>query len=92
MVALVEHGGGGSATAAPIVAKGVDFYLRRKYGIPVDTIQTYGEQALAGRSVAWFNRDRAALRAAGAAEGGLPVFDSAKAAPPSPEAPPPPRR
>jgi penicillin-binding protein 2 len=92
MVALVEHGGGGSATAAPIVAKGVDFYLRRKYGIPVDTIQTYREHILAARPAPWFNRDRAALRAQGAAEAGLPVFDSAKAEPAPPAAAPPPGR
>ncbi len=43
VVALVEYGGGGSTTAARVVAKAADFYLRRKYGIPIDTIQTLGE-------------------------------------------------
>jgi penicillin-binding protein 2 len=94
MVALVEHGGGGSATAAPIVAKGIDFYLRRKYGIPVDTVQTLREHLLAGRPAPWAARDRKALREAGAAEAlpppgtggeqpptGAPA-DSAGAAPP----------
>jgi len=56
LVALVEHGGGGSATAAPIVAKAADFYLRRKYGIPVDTIQTLREHALSGRPAPWAGR------------------------------------
>ena len=46
---LVEHGGGGSAVAAPIAAKTADFYLRRKHGIPVDTIQTLREHLMAGR-------------------------------------------
>jgi penicillin-binding protein 2 len=64
---LVEHGGGGSATAAPLAAKAADFYLRKKYGIPVDTIQTYKDHTLAGRPAPWFAADRAALRAAGAA-------------------------
>lgn len=43
VVALVEYGGGGSTTTARIVAKTADFYLRRKYDIPVDTLQTLGE-------------------------------------------------
>ncbi|HZD05602.1 MAG TPA: penicillin-binding transpeptidase domain-containing protein, partial [Longimicrobiales bacterium] len=43
VVALVEGGGSGSAVAAPLVSKTADFYLRRKRGIPVDTIQTLGE-------------------------------------------------
>lgn len=43
IVVLVQYGGGGSSVAAPIMAKAADFYLRRKYGIPVDTIQTLGE-------------------------------------------------
>jgi hypothetical protein len=40
---LVQNAGGGSAVAAPLMAKTADFYLRRKYGIEVDTIQTLGE-------------------------------------------------
>lgn len=40
---LVQNAGGGSAVAAPLMAKAADFYLRRKYGIEVDTIQTLGE-------------------------------------------------
>lgn len=43
VVAVVEGGGSGSAVAAPLVARTADFYLRRRHGIPVDTIQTLGE-------------------------------------------------
>jgi penicillin-binding protein 2 len=43
VVVLVQYGGGGSSVAAPLMAKTADFYLRRKYGIPIDTIQTLGE-------------------------------------------------
>ena len=53
VVALVEYGGGGSAVAAPLVAKAADFYLRGEHGIPRDTIQTHGEYLLAGRNTAW---------------------------------------
>ena len=49
VVVLVEYGGGGSAVAAPIAAKAADFYLRRKYGMPIDTIQTLGEHLRVGR-------------------------------------------
>ena len=53
VVALVEYGGGGSAVAAPIAAKAADFYLRRKHGIPVDTLQTLRDHVLAGRWPSW---------------------------------------
>jgi penicillin-binding protein 2 len=43
VVVMVEQGGGGSATAAPLMAKTADYYLRRKHGIPVDTVQTLRE-------------------------------------------------
>ena len=46
---LVEYGGGGSAVAAPIASKAADFYLRRKYGLPVDSIQTLREYVMVGR-------------------------------------------
>jgi penicillin-binding protein 2 len=49
LAVLVEYGGGGSAVAAPIASKAADFYLRRKYGIPTDTIQTLREYSFAGR-------------------------------------------
>jgi penicillin-binding protein 2 len=51
---IVEYGEGGSSMAAPIMAKTADYYLRRKYGIPVDTIQTYGEHLRAGRPTPWY--------------------------------------
>lgn len=54
VVAIVEFGESGSAMAAPIVAKTADYYLRRKYRIPVDTIQTYLEHLLAGRPTPWY--------------------------------------
>jgi penicillin-binding protein 2 len=44
VVVIVEYGKSGSGTAAPIMAKTADYYLRKKYGIPIDTIQTLGEQ------------------------------------------------
>lgn len=46
IVVVVEHGGGGSSTAAPIMAKAADFYLRKKYGIPIDTVQTLRENLM----------------------------------------------
>lgn len=43
VVSLVEHGESGSRVAAPLATKAADFYLRKKHGIPQDTIQTLGE-------------------------------------------------
>lgn len=43
VVSIVEHGESGSRVAAPIATKAADFYLRKKHGIPQDTIQTLGE-------------------------------------------------
>ncbi|HSG47351.1 MAG TPA: penicillin-binding transpeptidase domain-containing protein, partial [Longimicrobiales bacterium] len=43
VVSLVEHGESGSRVAAPVATKAADFYLRKKHGIPQDTIQTLGE-------------------------------------------------
>ena len=51
---LVEFGASGSRAAAPIMAKTADFYLRRKHGIPVDTIQTYLEHLQAGVPAPWY--------------------------------------
>jgi penicillin-binding protein 2 len=51
---IVEFGEGGSSMAAPIMAKTADYYLRRKHGIPVDTIQTYNEHLRAGRPAPWY--------------------------------------
>ncbi len=53
VVALVEFGESGSAMAAPIAAKAADFYLRRKYGIPVDSIQTLAEHVESGKPAPW---------------------------------------
>jgi hypothetical protein len=53
VVALIQYGGGGSAVAAPIVAKAADFYLRRKHGIPVDSVQTLREHILTGPWPEW---------------------------------------
>lgn len=55
VVVLVQYGGGGSSVAAPIMAKTADFYLRRKYGIPVDTVQTLGEHLRTRGWPAWAN-------------------------------------
>lgn len=58
VVVLVERGGGGSAVAAPIAAKVADYYLRGRYDIPRDTIQTLLEYWNAGRSTApWVERE-----------------------------------
>ena len=43
VVVTVQQGGGGSAVAAPIMAKTADFYLRKKHGLPIDTVQTLRE-------------------------------------------------
>ena len=56
VVVIVEFGESGSGGAGPLVAKTADFYLRRKYGIPVDSIQTLREHYLAGRPAPWAER------------------------------------
>ena len=57
---------------ARIVAKAADFYLRKKYGMAIDTVQTLREQLMLGRSVAWSLEDPAVKRAnAAAAAGGV---------------------
>lgn len=56
VVALVERGGGGSALPARLVAKTADFYLRRKYGMPVDTLQTLGEFLSSRGWPSWYQR------------------------------------
>jgi penicillin-binding protein 2 len=53
VVVIVEFGESGSGVAAPIMAKTADFYLRRKYGIPVDSIQTLGEHYRTGTPAPW---------------------------------------
>jgi len=54
VVAIVEFGASGSRMAAPIVAKAADFYLRKKHGIPQDTVQTYLEHLLQGVPAPWY--------------------------------------
>jgi penicillin-binding protein 2 len=54
VVALVEYGASGSQMAAPIVAKTADFYLRKKHGIPLDTVQTYLEHLVRGVPAPWY--------------------------------------
>lgn len=58
VVVIVEFGESGSGTAAPLVAKTADFYLRKKHGIPIDTIQTLGEHLRAGIPAPWGNESR----------------------------------
>jgi len=53
VVVIVEFGQSGSGTAGPLVAKTADFYLRRKHGIPVDSIQTLGEHYRTGTPAPW---------------------------------------
>jgi penicillin-binding protein 2 len=56
VVAFVEHGAHGSSAAAPIVSKAADFYLRRKHGLPFDSVQTLGDYYRAGRGTpSWYN-------------------------------------
>jgi len=57
VVVIVEYGRVGSGVAAPIMAKTADFYLRKKYGIPIDSIQAYREHIMRGPVPAWY-RDR----------------------------------
>jgi len=54
VVAIVEFGEHGSSAAAPLVAKAADYYLRRKHGIPTDTLQTYLDYVQHGRWPAWY--------------------------------------
>lgn len=64
---IVEEGVSGSGMAAPIAAKTADYYLRRKYGIPTDTIQTLGEHYDHGVPAPWAGHARE--RRAGGAPG-----------------------
>ena len=54
LAVIVENGATGSGVAAPIMAKAADFYLRKKHGIPIDSIQTYGEHLRSGRPTPWY--------------------------------------
>jgi penicillin-binding protein 2 len=52
VAALVEFGEHGS-DVAQFAAKTADYYLRRKHGMPIDTIQTLREYLNAGRPTPW---------------------------------------
>ena len=54
VVVIVEYGESGSATAAPIMAKTADYYLRRKHGIPTDSVQTYLDHVQIGPVPTWY--------------------------------------
>ena len=60
VVVIVEFGESGSRVAAPLMAKTADFYLRRKHGIPLDSIQTLGEHYMTGTPAPWAARLTAA--------------------------------
>lgn len=49
---LIEFGEHGWV-AAQYAAKAADYYLRRKYGMPTDTVQTLRDHYLAGRPAPW---------------------------------------
>ncbi len=53
VVVLVELGESGSIVAAPLAAKSADYFLRKRYGIPTDTIQTLREHLLTGTPAPW---------------------------------------
>lgn len=53
VVVFVEFGESGSRVAAPIMAKTADFFLRKKYGIPIDSIQTLTEHWMTGTPAPW---------------------------------------
>jgi hypothetical protein len=53
VVVIVEFGESGSGVAAPIMAKTADFYLRKKHGIPVDSVQTLNEHYRFGVPAPW---------------------------------------
>lgn len=52
VAAIIEAGESGSNTAQ-YAAKAADYYLRKKYGIPVDTIQTLREHLNTGTPAPW---------------------------------------
>jgi penicillin-binding protein 2 len=75
VVALVEYGASGGQVAAPIVAKTADFYLRNKYGIPVDTIQTYWDHISTGPIPDWYRErfpEAFSQKREGASDDGVP--------------------
>jgi hypothetical protein len=75
---MIEEGDSGSRVAAPIASKAVDFYLRGKYGIEPDSIQTLGEHLDRGISPPWA-RWSAVPRASSEGVGDDPTFDDPEA-------------
>ena len=55
---IIEEGLSGSQAAAPIASKTADFYLRQKYGVPADTVQTLREHYMMGVPAPWAGRTR----------------------------------
>jgi penicillin-binding protein 2 len=53
VVVIVAFGEHGSSAAAPLASKTADFYLRKKHGIPFDSVQTLGEHYDLGRPTPW---------------------------------------
>ncbi len=74
VVVIVEYGASGSGTAAPIMAKTADFYLRKKYGIPIDTIQTYLDYLRAGKPAPWYRKRFPPKKVPEAVRGDRPVI------------------
>ena len=64
VVVIVEYGESGSAIAAPIMAKTADYYLRRKHGIPTDSVQTYLDHVQIGPVPTWYQERYPAVIAA----------------------------
>ena len=55
---IIEEGVSGSGVAAPVAAKAADFYLRHKYGVPTDSIQTLREHYNFGVPARWAGQRR----------------------------------
>ena len=55
---IIEEGVSGSGAAAPVASKAIDFHLRRKYGVPIDTVQTLGEHYRFGVPARWAGQRR----------------------------------
>ncbi len=79
---LVEFGESGSGTAAPLVAKTADFYLRTEHGMEVDTVQTLGEHWRTGTPAPWGARRLRAYRAAAEADSAAAGASAREAAAP----------
>lgn len=56
VVAVIIEAGEHGSDVAQVAAKVADYYLRRKHGIPVDTIQTLREHWLNGVPAPWATR------------------------------------